>query len=223
MPRQTLGELRIGVDLTEEVGTARRGPKVERPFQGLPLLHEWADDWLVELTGRQVETLLAMGCLEAAAVAAGNGHGRNGAATVGSKARGQCLVLTDLGAAVLERYLPRNGAGEDAREVGTRVAAALGRMAERPLWKANQGELWWRGELVKRFRHDAADQRCVLDAFQDSAWDNRIDDPLPVRCGRSRKKRLHETIKSLNRGQKLRRIRFRGDGTASGCRWEGVT
>jgi hypothetical protein len=96
-------------------------------------------------------------------------------------------------------------------------------MADRPLWKAKQGELWWRGELVKRFRHDAADQRCVLNAFQDNAWENRIDDPLPVRWGRSRKKHLHETIKSLNRGQKLRRIRFRGDGTASGIRWEGVT
>jgi hypothetical protein len=55
-----------------------------------------------------------------------------------------------------------------------------------------------------------------------SAWENRIDDPLPVRWGRSRKKHLHETIKNLNRGQKPWRIRFRGDGTASGLRWKRV-
>jgi hypothetical protein len=224
MPRHSLGELRIRADLTEEVLTAGRGTNGKRPFQGLLLICAGATDWIVELTGRQVEMLLVMGCLEAAAVAAtGNGNGQGGTATAGRKARSQCLVLTDLGATVLERYRHQNGSAVDAREVGTRVAAALGRMADRPLWKAKQGELWWRGELVERFRHDAADQRCVLDAFQDHAWENRIDDPLPVRWGRSRKKHLHETIKSLNRGQKLRRIRFRGDGTASGIRWEGVT
>jgi hypothetical protein len=205
------------VALTEEVPAAGGGSEVKRPFQGLLFICEGTNDWLVELTCRQVETLLVMGCLEAAAVAdPGEGNGQGGKATL------RCVVLTDLGATVLERYRHRSGSGVDVWEVRTRVAAALGRMADRPLWKANQGELWWRGELVKRFRHDAADQRRVLDAFQDNAWDNRIDDPLPVRWGRSRKKHLHETIKSLNRGQKLRRIRFRGDGTASGIRWERV-
>lgn len=51
----------------------------------------------------------------------------------------------------------------------------------------------------------------------------RIDDPLPPVFDIEPKRRLHDTIKSLNRHQKNRLIRFKGDGTGQGIRWELVT
>jgi hypothetical protein len=91
-------------------------------------------------------------------------------------------------------------------------------MAERPLWKASDGELWWwRAELVKRYRHDAADQRCVLDAFQATSWTSCGENPLPNQHGVNRT-RLRNTIKDLNRGQDPQRVRFHCNGSA-GMRW----
>jgi hypothetical protein len=90
----------------------------------------------------------------------------------------------------------------------------------RPRWDAGLRELWLGEVLVKRYRHDAVVQRCILDAFQKHGWRGRIEDPLPVVRGRNRKMRLHDAIQSLNRGQARRRIWFRGDGSASGTRWE---
>jgi hypothetical protein len=94
-------------------------------------------------------------------------------------------------------------------------------MAERPLWKAIEGELWWRGGLVKQYRSDAAQQRYVLDAFQSRGWIASIDNPLPHQEGLNRKTALQYTIKRLNRGQSPLRIRFCGDGRG-GIRWKAI-
>jgi hypothetical protein len=92
----------------------------------------------------------------------------------------------------------------------------------RPSWKIEAGELWWQGECIRRFRHDANSQRRVLDAFEELGWPNHIDDPLPGSRGVNCKQRLRETIKSLNRGQRPLRLRFRCDGTGEGIRWEAI-
>ena len=39
---------------------------------------------------------------------------------------------------------------------------------------------------------------------------------------RMQKRRLHDTIRSLNRNQKEGRLRFKGDGTGEGIVWEGA-
>jgi hypothetical protein len=91
---------------------------------------------------------------------------------------------------------------------------------EKPRWDADAHQLLWRGTVIKTFRHDAANQRRVLQAFQDRDWPSRIDDPLPVTAGVRRKLRLRETVKSLNRGLHGSGIRFRMDGTTSGAFWE---
>ena len=44
--------------------------------------------------------------------------------------------------------------------------------------------------------------------------------PLPPQVGQDPKRRLHDTINSLNRKQKARLIRFQGDGSGEGVRWE---
>jgi hypothetical protein len=132
-----------------------------------------------------------------------------------------CLVLTELGDKVLPTYLCI-GQATNSQAEAARFGAALILLADRPLWNAAEGDLWWHGELIKQFRHDAADQRCVLNAFQRQCWVRRIADPLPAKIGRNRKVHLRETIKSLVRGQDPLRIRFRGDGTSTGLRWEDV-
>jgi hypothetical protein len=56
--------------------------------------------------------------------------------------------------------------------------------------------------------------------FQEQNWTaEHIDDPLP-RMGEENdedaKRRLHDTIKNLNRGLPRGTLRFRGDGTGQG-------
>jgi hypothetical protein len=80
----------------------------------------------------------------------------------------------------------------------------------------------WQGERVKSLRYDAANQRLVLDAFEEEGWPQRIDDPLPPRKRHSRKKRLRETVEALNKGLHPPHLRFHGDGTGQGIRWEAV-
>jgi hypothetical protein len=63
-------------------------------------------------------------------------------------------------------------------------------------------------------------QEAILMAFEEEQWPPRIDDPLPGHPDLLPKRRLHDTIKSLNRNQKNSLIRFMGDGTGEGIRWE---
>ena len=74
--------------------------------------------------------------------------------------------------------------------------------------------------VVKRFRVPAANQEAILAVFEEEHWPARIDDPLPPHREQSPKRRLQETIKSLNRNQKKSMIRFLGDGSGQGVLWE---
>lgn len=89
-----------------------------------------------------------------------------------------------------------------------------------PKWDRDRQELRVGAKIVKRFRVPAASQEAILAAFEEEAWPPRIDDPLPPRNEQSPKRRLQETIKSLNRNQRQPLIRFSGDGNAQGVLWE---
>jgi hypothetical protein len=119
------------------------------------------------------------------------------------------LVLTTSGAEFLRTILA--GADGEAR-----------RAATIPYWDGRLLQLWWRGACIREYRHDAANQRLVLDGFEAEQWPKRLDDPLPREQGVNVKIRLCETIKGLNRGQRPHLLRFRGDGTGLGVRWEPV-
>jgi hypothetical protein len=175
------------------------------------------------LTDGRVDALVAAGCLKRVSIASGdlareiyeNRSLLDRQVQLG-------LFLTPFGRSILPCY----SQGLDpraAREVSLMAyAVALFEMAERPIWKADEGELWWQGDLVKRFRHDAADQRCVLDAFQRRGWPGCHDNPLPAHRGVNRKIQLRNTLKNLNRGQHPLRLRFHADGRG-GVRWETLT
>lgn len=74
--------------------------------------------------------------------------------------------------------------------------------------------------MVKQFRLPAPNQETILTAFQEESWPVRIDDPLPPKAEIDPKERLHNTIKALNRNQKQRRLKIKGDGTGEGVMWE---
>jgi hypothetical protein len=129
-----------------------------------------------------------------------------------SAARGaSCrLVLTASGADFVRCLLGGNGDG---------IAESV---EEKPRWDGHLLQLWWRGDCIREYRHDATNQRIVLDAFAAQGWPRRLDDPLPRERGVNVKTRLRETIKGLNRGQRPRMLLFHGDGTGLGVRWEAI-
>jgi hypothetical protein len=92
-----------------------------------------------------------------------------------------------------------------------------------PHWDADLQELRVNGLVVKQFKVPAPNQEMVLAAFQEEGWPARIDDPLPPQADQDPKRRLHDTIVSLNRTHKHRLIRFMGDGSGEGVRWTIVT
>lgn len=88
-----------------------------------------------------------------------------------------------------------------------------------PHWDSDLQELRVNGVIVKQFKVPAPNQEMVLSAFQEESWPARIDDPLPPQAEQDPKRRLHDTIVSLNRNHKQRLIRFMGDGSGEGVRW----
>lgn len=89
-----------------------------------------------------------------------------------------------------------------------------------PKWDRDRRELRIGSKLVKVFKLPSPMQEAILMAFEEEHWPPRIDDPLPGHPDHLPKRRLHDTIKSLNRNQKNSLIRFMGDGTGEGIRWE---
>lgn len=155
-----------------------------------------------------------------------------------------CFILTEAGAAIA-RPLSCNsllgGAGRDrsrqSRDASINRTArglfptdddgspATGKPAAPasqvvPAWNAERRELRVSETLVKRFKWPAANQELVLTAFEEEGWPSRIDDPLPVEPEQDPKRRLHDTIKCLNRKQERPLLHFRGDGTGEGIVWE---
>jgi hypothetical protein len=91
--------------------------------------------------------------------------------------------------------------------------------AHKPHWDPDLQELRYNGLLVKHFKVPAPNQEMILAAFEEEGWPPRIDDPLPPQFQLDCKRRLHDTINSLNRNHKSSGIRFMGDGTGEGVRW----
>jgi hypothetical protein len=147
-----------------------------------------------------------------------------------------CVVLTESGAAFVSRLTGANGADSHLHPVlptnltfDSNSSFVVGRLdrspAENPAalipcWDCTRQELRLGHEIVKEFKLHSPNQAIILASFEEERWPPRIDDPLPHHEDIEPKQRLHDTIKSLNRNQKSRLIRFRGDGTGQGIRWE---
>ena len=135
-------------------------------------------------------------------------------------------LLTEKGITYMQNHMScsRNADGRQTRAKRRRVARR-----PLPVWKRSvddhrTGELWLGDVLVKQFRSPGPHQVAILNAFQEQGWARkRTWDPIPRGHGESAedaKRRLHNTIKNLNRGLKPGTIRFHGNGTGQGIYWD---
>jgi hypothetical protein len=127
-----------------------------------------------------------------------------------------CFVLTVTGAAYI-----RTGELPPTSDVThTRLTLPLQLRSDGPKWDKDRRSLLFRGQLVKQFKVPAANQEIILVAFEEENWAGRIDDPLPLVPLLEPKRRLHDTINSLNRNQRSPLLRFFGDGSGEAICWE---
>jgi hypothetical protein len=135
--------------------------------------------------------------------------------------RRTCFVLTRAGLAFARDVM--DGKTTLQHEPSTvRVDEAQGKAALglRPHWDPERQELRLGDRIVKKFRSPAVNQETILTVFEEDGWPPRIDDPLPPAPEQDPKRRLHDTIKCLNRNQQNELVRFHGDGTGKGVVWE---
>jgi hypothetical protein len=131
--------------------------------------------------------------------------------------KASCFVLTPAGANFV-----RNGALCDnlsSRAVAIQPTLSATSAATIPTWDETRLELRFIGKVVKRYFAPAPNQQRILAAFDEEGWPVHIDDPLSPQIGQDPKRRLHDTINSLNRHQVQPLLRFLGDGKGEGVRW----
>ncbi len=144
---------------------------------------------------------------------------RNGAAMFTPET---CVVLTSSGVSLArdvcgETKLPP--APPEPRVAICRIPAAEDQLGL-PKWDRDRRQLRFDGQVVKEFKLPSPNQETVLVAFEEEGWPARIDDPLSPAPNLDPRRRLHDTIKALNRNQKRTLLRFMGDGSGEGIRWE---
>jgi hypothetical protein len=143
---------------------------------------------------------------------------RTGGAGLGEKS---CFLLTPQGCEFLGEFFcvefsPRQPATLAIRPES--VAMQPGKAL--PRWDNDRQELTFDGRLVKRYRLPSPNQTAILSAFAEEGWPPRIDDPLSPHVDQDPKRRLHDTIRNLNRAQVHVLLRFVGDGSGQGILWE---
>jgi hypothetical protein len=143
--------------------------------------------------------------------------------------KGTCFVIADRGAAYATALLRSETSSTSTRSEPATVSSPFNSdghgspLSDLPTWDSDRQQLRVGRTIVKEFKVPAANQEAVLAAFQEENWVPRIDDPLPPAPNQDPKRRLHDTINSLNRNQKHPLIRFLGDGKGEGVRWEFLT
>jgi hypothetical protein len=134
-----------------------------------------------------------------------------------------CFVLSRKGMLFARAMLALSGDNHaQATEEGDCDDAGRPHEGLAPRWDNKRRELRFAKKLVKRFRVPAPNQEMILAAFQEEGWPNCIDDPLPPKGDLDPKRRLHDTIKALNRKHRQvpPLIHFVGNGTGKNVVWE---
>lgn len=135
-----------------------------------------------------------------------------------------CFILSPAGAGYARATQPesteRESLRSDAGQNGKSQSDTESPL--KPHWDVAMRQLTLGKILVKKFRHPAANQELVLEAFEEDGWRERIDDPLPPSGDCNVKCRLHETINSLNDHQVNPCVHFASDGKGEGICWTQV-
>lgn len=140
-----------------------------------------------------------------------------------------CFVLTESGVPFAETASRMQLGVPHTRRVATTMGSSYVLRENSPpnsetipCWDCDLREIRYAGKLVKQYKLPSPNQEAILMTFEEERWPRRIDDPLPPHPHCDPKQRLHDTIRSLNRNQKTRLLRFKGDGTGEGVLWEAV-
>jgi hypothetical protein len=183
------------------------------------------------LTNTDLRWLINRGLLEhrCEQTRPGDRSRRFGKASPGSLvlAKRDCCILTEAGYQFASA--PPAGRGGDEPTDPASPVAPPDRVglpepdSHVPSWDARLHELRLGHRLVKRFSRPAPAQEAILSAFEEEDWPPAIDDPLPAQYNQDPKRRLHYTIRNLNRGQKPLCIRFFINGNGETIRWELVS
>ncbi len=131
---------------------------------------------------------------------------------------GSCFALTEAGERFFNEFLAAFLAPEDEVAAAARSRLVVGRLT--PSYDGDKRLLAWGAHVLKHFRLPSPNQELLLQAAEEQGWPERFDDPLPPQAGTNPKVRLHDTIKNLNKNQKPRLLRFKGDGTGQKVEWE---
>jgi len=132
-----------------------------------------------------------------------------------------CVILTASGLAVAREACGGASVIELAKPLAAKCKIVLpDELPILPKWDHQRRQLRVGADVVKEFKLPSPNQETVLTAFEEEGWPPRIDDPLPPLPQLDPRRRLHDTIKALNRKQKQYLIRFMGDGSGEGIRWE---
>jgi hypothetical protein len=179
---------------------------------------EWEDLAQVGATHNDLRWLIARGLLEHGLEKTRPNDPRRTFQCPGGRMLGtaSCFALSAIGAAWAEQLVREATQAAPSGERNGRSSPA----GDSPHWDADRREFSFRDQVLKRFRSPAPNQELVLTAFEEEGWPPRIDDPLPPHADQDSKRRLRDTIATLNRGQKV--IRFLADGLGQGVRWEAV-
>jgi hypothetical protein len=137
--------------------------------------------------------------------------------------RHTCFVLTPAGLAYAEWHTREPGLAAEPVLVCPAPPHALRARPGVPVWDRDRQELRLDEVLIKRFKAPAPNQEAILCAFEEEGWPIRIDDPIPPQRDQDPKRRLHDTINALNRNHRRPALRFVGDGSGLGVRWELLT
>ncbi len=129
--------------------------------------------------------------------------------------RRSCFILTSLGVRAAQQLALFNVHVVHVPSAPHPIEIAI----NRPHWDADDRTLWLSDAIVKRFRVPAQNQELILSALEEEKWPRHLDDPLPPQQEIDSRRRLHDTIKGLNRNQLHVVLHFEGDGTGCGIRW----
>jgi hypothetical protein len=140
-------------------------------------------------------------------------YGPAGPATFTSRT---CVILTDAGATLARQVLRKREQPKRPRSV---TAAPSHPSLPTPTWDKVTRQLRVGGLLVKAFLQPAPSQETLLASLEEQGWPPEVDDPLPHMPAINPKRRLHDTINSLNRRQRHRLLHFSSAGNGTRIRW----
>ena len=136
--------------------------------------------------------------------------------------KGVCFVGEMDSVAPTESANPQSTQHQSTQHQSTQHPPEQHSPTQHPRWDTDRQELWYLNQLVKRYRLPSPNQSAILSAFQEERWPARIDDPLPPKVEQDPKRRLHDTIRNLNRSHRRPLLRFVGDGSGQGVLWEAI-